>query len=294
MIKVYLVCHHFKEGDVFTIRLNVAPIDDLKLHEEIIEPALVKLTEALKESTFLWHPIITDDKHMVVLDGMHRVCALQRLNYKYIVTAQIDYFHPSVKVCNWYRVFCIESDTTKLRDMVSRWLRGEGYEYSLTSLEDLRRGLGKGELSIGLVFKDLTVLGIASGKDIVEKYRIVARIDELFKRIGAEVSYCAEDEALRLIREGKATVIEATPPVSKQDVIQTALAGRLFPPKTTRHIIPVRPLFINFPLKFLRGGSLTLANKLLSKMLSSKLLLKVRGRISVDRLYEEDFLYIFI
>jgi hypothetical protein len=80
-------------------------------------------------------------------------------------------------------------------------------------------------------------------------------------------------------------------------VVQVATRNEVFPPKTTRHVIPVRPLFINVPLRLLLaegpGKNEQEKNQILDALLRQRRLVKVRGHTTLDRFYEEDYLYLF-
>ena len=80
-----------------------------------------------------------------------------------------------------------------------------------------------------------------------------------------------------------------TPKVSKKDVVTVALRGEVFAHKTTRHVIPIRPLFINVPLEWLYGTlSLNKANETFVEYLSKKQITHLpRGQI-LDRRYDEE------
>jgi len=57
------------------------------------------------------------------------------------------------------------------------------------------------------------------------------------------MGYDTEKGAKEIIYSGKASAALLTPIVSKEEIVKTALAGEVFPQKTTRHVIPARPMF---------------------------------------------------
>lgn len=84
------------------------------------------------------------------------------------------------------------------------------------------------------------------------------------------IGYEAEKNALKMVSSGKVFAALMVPKVTKEEVVAAGLSGDVFNHKTTRHVIPARPLFIDVPLEFLRGPNLEEANKILVKRLSKK------------------------
>ena len=81
------------------------------------------------------------------------------------------------------------------------------------------------------------------------------------------------------------------PRITKRDVVTTALSREVFVHKSTRHVIPARPLFVNVPIEWL-NMDLKEANKLLLEHLSKKKLRHLPPGQTLDRRYEEE-LYVF-
>ncbi len=72
-----------------------------------------------------------------------------------------------------------------------------------------------------------------------------------------------------------------------------ALRGEVFTHKTTRHVIPIRPLFVNAPLELLYGTlSLKKANETFVEYLSKKQITRLPRHQILDRRYDEE-LYVF-
>jgi hypothetical protein len=85
-----------------------------------------------------------------------------------------------------------------------------------------------------------------------------------------------------------------TPTISKREVVETALAGKVFIQKATRHVIPARPMFVNVPNEWLGGRlSLSEANDRLVALLSSRELKRLPPGQVLDRRYREE-LYVFL
>ena len=61
------------------LEIKLEEVEKLHIHEEIIQDILHKLTEEIRANGYLKHPVIVDSKTLVVLDGMHRVAAAEKL-----------------------------------------------------------------------------------------------------------------------------------------------------------------------------------------------------------------------
>ena len=59
-------------------------IEKLYIHEETIVEIVERLSDEIELDAHVKHPVIVDKETLVVLDGMHRVAALQHLGCKLI------------------------------------------------------------------------------------------------------------------------------------------------------------------------------------------------------------------
>jgi len=107
------------------------------------------------------------------------------------------------------------------------------------------------------------------------------------------MGYATDRDAPARVASGEYSAGLVTPTLTKREVVETALAGHVFAQKTTRHIIPARPMFVSVPTGWL-GGSVAAdeANLRLRSLLASKrLTLRPPGQV-LDRRYDEE-LYFF-
>lgn len=248
-----------------------------------------RLTETIREDGALKDPIIVDRKTLVVLDGMHRVAALERLNCKKIPCCLVDYENPAVTVGCWYRTI---EGTSKQKNL----------DVQIQSLGTVREVEKLDETSIGV---PPIVAGIKKGnkaflvhsrfRSLKEAYNIIKRIERLLRKAGFKIGYETETDALRKLQKREVDAVLLTPKLTKKAIVETALSGEVFTYKATRHVIPARPLFLNVPLHLLRatGRSLDEVNKELKSMLEKRRLKKIlAGSLLEGRRYEED-IYIF-
>lgn len=79
-------------------RIKLITITKLKPHEEIIPENLEKVKHEIYKNGCLINPIIVDQKNLVILDGHHRVKALEILGYKKIPAYLVEYLDEEIKV----------------------------------------------------------------------------------------------------------------------------------------------------------------------------------------------------
>ncbi len=270
--------------------LALVDISDLHLHEEVIPQLLNELTRSIEIDGCLKHPIVVDKESLVVLDGMHRVAALRELGCKLIPACFVEYLNPAITVACWYRV-----------------IKGSGAPQLLcTQVRRLGISIERGgKIDATKVGESPIVAAVKSREEafflhspftrIKEAYDIIKRVEEGLKKLALEVSYETESDSLRKLREHKVDAVIFTPKLTKTSVIKTSLSGSVFPHKTTRHVIPARPLYLNVPLSLLRNSEkyINQINKELRGMLQRRNLKHIEaGSILNGRRYEED-LYLF-
>ena len=85
-----------------------------------------------------------------------------------------------------------------------------------------------------------------------------------------------------------------TPQISKEMVVEAVKKEKVFAPKTTRHLIPARPLNLNIPTKWFKENiSLEDINKRFVAFLEKKRVKRFApGQIVNGRYYEEE-LFVF-
>ncbi|MEM2025577.1 MAG: ABC transporter ATP-binding protein, partial [Desulfurococcaceae archaeon] len=117
---------------------------------------------------------------------------------------------------------------------------------------------GKAMLSrrelIALIYTGRTLLGIrypTSG--IKSMYEQIKKAEKALEMRGFEISYQTEKDSMLMLEGGTNIMAIVPPPISKSEVRSLALSGEVFVHKSTRHVIPARPLNVNIPLDWLSG-----------------------------------------
>jgi hypothetical protein len=268
------------------LRIGLKEISEVRIHEEIIPELLEKLANAIKWDGVAKHPIIVDSNTQVVLDGMHRVAALERLGCRYLPVCLVDYRSPMIKVGCWYRAVLGDMSQDKLRSI----LKSVGLRLVAKSRREAMGALGRREALAAILTGKTCHLVKDTGRDIREIYTWMKRLEEALRENGLSVSYETESDAEEKVRSGEASAALMTPRVKKGEVIEAALSGRVLAHKTTRHILAARPMGVNVPLQWLKGERpLEEVNRMLIEHLSKRKVKRLpKGSKFEGRRYEEE------
>lgn len=272
------------------LRIGLEEISNVRIHEEVIPELLEKLASTIKSDGVVKHPVIVDSNTLVVLDGMHRVAALEKLGYKYLPVCLVDYRSPSVEVGCWYRVVLGDISQDKLKAILN------SLELRLVtkSPREVMSALNRREALAAILTEKNCHLVKGAEKNIEEIYARIKRLEEALREDGLRVNYETEGDAEEKVRSGGASAALMTPRVEKEEVIEAALSGPLLAHKTTRHIVAARPMCINIPLDWLSGKrSLEDVNRMLVEHLSKRKVKRLpKSSLFEGRKYEEE-LWIF-
>lgn len=272
------------------LRLRLEELSKVRIHEGIIPELLEELASTIKSDGVAKHPVVIDSDTFVVLDGMHRVAALERLGCKYLPVCLVDYQSSGVKVACWYRT--IEGHASV--DELLAAIRALGIVLEEFQLERAERVLDAREASVVVRTMGKCYLAKGASGGIRESYALVKRIEGALVERGLGVSYETEGDAAREVQSGKAIAAILTPRATKEEVIEAALSSRVFAHKTTRHVLSARPMCMDVPLGWLKGeGSLEEVNRMLIEHLSKRKVKRLpKGALFEERRYEEE-LWIF-
>ncbi|MEM2793483.1 MAG: ParB N-terminal domain-containing protein [Candidatus Methanomethylicia archaeon] len=280
----YLIDH-----PLVKLRIKIEKVEKLHIHEEIIPELLSKLILEIRRDGVVKHPVIVDENSLVVLDGTHRVEAIRRLGCKYIPVCLVNYNNPSIAVGAWYRMIeepvDLKAVLNIIKDLNLKVRREDSRNAYKLVLER--------KIVAALISKKESYIIDDSKHDIREVYDIVGEVESKLRLKGYRVTYDTELASIKAIKTGRAKLILAIPVIFKEEVVRAALSGKVFTHKSTRHIIPARPLFINIPLEWLYSElEYTDVNEMLVKYLKSKTIKHLPPGQVLDRQYDEE-LYIF-
>jgi len=201
---------------------NLELIDTLKGHERTDPYHLARLREEILRDGCQRDPITIDAKTNVILDGHHRAEIFKAMNLSLIAVHRVDYDSPDIMVRTWVPTVNVEP-----QDVVNE-LRLNNKADSAESREVITLVWDEGEQRL-----------VGTRRQMMSS--IVGKIPIMYVR--------DEGEARVLMRVGRAKAFLVLPPVTKEDVIRSALSGNKLPPKTTRHVFAGRPRPVFVPLR---------------------------------------------
>ena len=277
--------------------LEAAPVSSLNVHERIIPEAAEKLVLQLKNWALLHNPIICGTNN-IILDGHHRTYTFKKLGFLYIPVCKIDYMHEQTQVRCWFRLLTNVED---LNMVIGTFYRHGATVEPIRTKEEFREKLERFPLSFGLqqggrffilFFPQDSICDAPGAYDHLEKIQL-----ELRQR-GINTEYIpgevAEDQSF-CENLNQNQVIIWTPQITKEMVEEVVRQQRSFAPKTTRHVIPARPINVNVPISwFKETTSLREIDKKFTEFLKKKTVMRLPpGQIVEGRYYEEE-LFVFM
>lgn len=274
---------------LINLEIKLEAVDKLVVHEKILEQYLSRLVVELTSDKCLMHPVVVDRKSLVVLDGMHRMAAARELGWRVIPVCLLDYNNLNVSVRCWYRLGNPRSNIER----VTRAIEELGFSLKERSVDDACALIEKREAMASIAFasKYYSIHGVQ--ETIKDVYDAINEIELKLSSEGYSIGYETESDARRKMASREAFFMLMVPTVSKEEVVKAALSGQIFSHKTTRHVLPLRPLFINLPFEWLyRKSNLAKLNEKLVKHLSAKSFVRLPPGQILDRRYEEE-LYVF-
>ncbi len=285
------------ETENLRLKLEVVPLTSLLQHEETLPPTVETLIWDFNNLANLQNPVIVDENH-IVLDGNHRTYVFRKLGFRHIPVCKLDYFDERACILKyWFRLISpcrgkelLEGAVAELGGALTRW----------PDRRSLRRALERNPLHLGAqqgAFHASIRFPAEQVYDAVSSYSMLSRLQDLLVREEGRLEYIpcqSVEDAGFCCRLQERDLVIWTPHITKQMVVEAARQQKVFAPKTTRHLIPARPLNVNIPLAWFREKmSLEAVNQRFSDYLRKK---KVRrfgpGQIVEGRYYEEE-LFVF-
>lgn len=269
----------------FELEIDIAELSDLKLHEEVIDHLLDDLSESIENDGMIRDSVIVDKNTGVVLDGMHRVSATEKLGYDKIPACFVDYQDPRVKVGSWCRVFS-DFPMDNLRKISNEL----GFKSTEIGQEDIEELLSKRKSELVLASEEKNYSLYRGCKSIKEIYDSALKFEERLIVRGFEPVYEPDEDIEE--RLGPQEVSILLPSAKKTEVIDIAFSNSVFDYKTTRHVIPARPLRVDFPLEFLEEDVSSAEEELVSRLKERDVEQLPAGSSFEGREYKEE-LFVF-
>lgn len=279
------------------LELEIARLDALFLHERTLPRAEETLLSEFRSLVSFENPIIVDRQN-IVLDGNHRSYVLRKLHFLYIPVCRIDYLHGGAKLKYWFRLLANARDPGLLKKVI------EELQGTLEEVAD-RRALENRLAETCSCFgvqqgKMLAVVRFSEGSvaDAVGAYDMLETIQERLLEEGMKVDYIPcrylQEKSFCDCLTDEETVLW-TPQLSKEMVVRAAMEKKLFAPKSTRHLIPARPIHVNVPARWLKEDvPLEALNRRFVRFLQHKEMKHLPpGQVVNGRFYEEE-LFMFV
>ncbi len=248
-------------------RFEHVPIHKLKPHEEILESRLPEIMNAIQEGKLLNGTILVGLPHHIILDGHHRVASLKKLGATRIPAFVLRYLdNPHIQVGTWFPTvqwsfswdWALEELQAKL-DFKPIEIKLNRYRFE----QDLQDHPGIKNHFVFIPWQSINLPSV-QGYVIPTSQKSVL---EALRKMGGQIDFLPTiDHAIDAVTERKTFFLARRTP-TKSDVVNKALTGDLFAPKTTRHVllhdIPKR----NFNFHHFIGKSYRQRNKLERKEL---------------------------
>ena len=285
------------QSESLRLELEILPVASLFAHERLLPSVADRLSLEFRSTPYLENPVIVD-QNLIILDGNHRVHVFKRLQFKHIAVCRIDYMHREARLRYWFRLLANVKSIDHLK-RVSEEFKGR-FEYvrDKAALERIMEenfaccGVQHGEVFGVLVFDQEVVEDAVSAYDLLENLQ-ARLVEEGIAVDYIPCQYAHKGEFCQCLTDEH--VILWTPQITKEMVVKAAKQERLFAPKTTRHLIPARPLHINVPTAWLREDvSLEVINQRFMDHLGGKELRRLGpGQVINGRYYEEELFVFF-
>jgi len=279
------------------LELEVVPVKSLFIHERILPDIAKQLILEFKNLANLENPVIVD-RNGIVLDGNHRTYVFKKLDFKYIPVCRIDYFHRDMQLRYWFRLLGKIKDRDLIGEVVEE-LGGSLQEVAdRESMERMleedcyRCGVQQASFFATITFDEDVITDAVSAYDMLEKIQ-----DRITKR-GVVLEYIPcqqvyDNQFCEALKDQE--IVIWTPHITKEMVVEAARQKRVFAPKSTRHLIPARPLNVNIPTPWFKENiTLEEINRRFARFLQAKGMRRLSpGQVIDGRFYEEELFVFF-
>ncbi len=242
-------------------KLEIRELSSLYEHEQIIPRNLKRLQEAMFNLGQLVDPLIIDRKTGVVLDGNHRLQVLKNIEIPNVVVQAIDYNKDKYLLGTWFPVSELPIPT-ELFEKMGEKVEEVDFDAGMAAVDSMQAVLMLVKNKDGK--KECTLISPDS-YDVLSMTQ--KQKDIVSNMMDLDLQYHADDGLEYHLSKGRDVIYRRA--YTKDEVINEALAGRPFPPKSTRHIIPNRIIRLNMRLGWLLEDK-EAAFSLLEEMLSHR------------------------
>ena len=251
-------------------RLQVVPIADVLVHEGVVERQVDRIADYVQHDGVMKNPIVVaevedEGNHKgryIVLDGMHRVQAMSRLGCRDILVFVSDYWSSQIRLSSWDALLLDPVDLPAV--LKELFPDGQIKVSSARTQGQARERVYGRDIAMAFAEPNGKVTGIrvahGDGTSLSRIVEVLTQIESKFDELGTRIVYMPSSKSEIDHGAQQGTTLFMRPLFSKQEVLQRTLAGKLFPRKSTRFLVPERPLRVDFHLTVLQAD-LDLATK---------------------------------
>jgi hypothetical protein len=266
------------------LELRLMDLKNIHAGENVIDEYLCKIVESIRSDGILMHPIIVDKRSGVLLDGSHRMAAAKELGFRYLPVCLFDWTKSNIKIGCWYRTINPKSKINRILKIIE----DVGFEIQENCVDEAHEKVRKREATASVMFHDecYTIHGIK--EEMKDVYDDIRKIEMKLRIEGYTIGFETEDDARLKLDNGETFSIIVTPKIMFREFLDTALKKEVFHHKSTRMVIPVRPLFVNVPNELLCSKfEPEKVNEKFIEHLSAKKVRRIPQGQILDRRYEE-------
>ncbi|MFX0163397.1 MAG: ParB N-terminal domain-containing protein [Candidatus Hodarchaeota archaeon] len=283
--------------DPFVLELCILHVNDVYPHEETILPRVLRISRNMEKKGIVLDPLLVSKGSLAILDGNHRLEALKRIGARFFPACLLPYDDHLIEVKTWLR-FVKRVFPEDLIPILNR------ITFPVVKIETIKRPLpvndfehflGDSDFSFSVFTRSLIIkIRGRERTDLTYSLELLRIFELSLSQLGARLQYLEDDKLDELLETlGEREIVVLPPKTTKEDVVKMARKDYLMPPKSTRHIVPVRPLNLGIPLSLLKDYSITLsyANRQLEKILKKKRSKRLpRNQVIGGRKYPEEIL----
>lgn len=243
--------------------IKIVPIESCLAHEGVVAKWVDGIIYNIQDTGVLKNPIIVTrrDPYYVVIDGMHRFAACRELKLKDILVCEIDYAAPEIAVEGWNAFAFDGVNVEELgRELIRPAVGESGSAYRLHAVRNLsacHAAAASRQALIGIADKEgrwVTLQRTAKGAPTLDELiELTAKVDKILERRGVRIAYVGSSISETEFARTEASAVVVRPIFTKDEIISRTLQKKLFPRKSTKHVVPNRPLRMDLNLALLRA-----------------------------------------
>jgi len=248
--------------------IRIIPLKQTLRSEEVIRRQARKLANYMEHDGTQRDPIVVarEGDQYIALDGMHRVEALKLRGCRDMLAYLVDYNDHRIILESWDAlVFGLLS----ILDVLADEFGETDYVIDEVKGDECRDEVMKRKSIFAVMDKERKTFTVSNrDKDralnLDELIRVLVQFEKRLDLEGARIRYVANTNSEKQFMESRSTFLVIRPRFTKTEVVERTLRERLFPRKTTRHVIYERPLRVGVALSILKeDADIEVKNELL-------------------------------